>query len=137
MKRSLNGKRGGFGVRKQGSPCQPCTPRPLPNARLIDIQDQFHDQLSRRNFLGQSGAGVGAIALASLLNSGNLFGGVLGGQDQSTSTPHFTPKAKRVIYLFQSGAPSQLKLFDYKPKLEAMWGQDLPESVRKGQRLTV
>lgn len=50
--------------------------------------------------------------------------------------PHFAPKAKRIIYLFQSGAPSQLELFDYKPKLAEMWGQDLPESVRKGQRLT-
>lgn len=103
---------------------------------MSDIQDQIHDQFSRRNFLGQAGAGLGTIALASLLNPGQLFGGVIGGQDKATGKPHFPPKVKRVIYLFQSGAPSQLELFDYKPKLEAMWGQDLPESVRKGQRLT-
>ncbi|MBC8154197.1 MAG: DUF1501 domain-containing protein, partial [Bacteroidetes bacterium] len=107
---------------------------------MADIQDQIHDQLSRRNFLGQSGAGLGAIALASLLNPANLFGGAIGastlGENPAVGKPHFPPKVKRVIYLFQSGAPSQLDLFDYKPKLEAMWGQDLPESVRKGQRLT-
>ena len=50
--------------------------------------------------------------------------------------PHFAPKAKRVIYLFQSGGPSQLELFDYKPQLEKFRGQDLPDSVRRGQRLT-
>ena len=52
------------------------------------------------------------------------------------ATTDFAPKAKRVIYLFQSGAPSQLELFDYKPALEKMLGQELPDSVRRGQRLT-
>ncbi|WP_080059327.1 DUF1501 domain-containing protein [Spirosoma aerolatum] len=106
----------------------------------MDIQDQLHDQLSRRTFLGQTSAGLGTIALASLLNPTNLFGGSSGlnspGDNPIVGKPHFPPKVKRVIYLFQSGAPSQLELYDYKPKLEAMWGQDLPESVRKGQRLT-
>src|SRR5690606_17880304 len=50
--------------------------------------------------------------------------------------PHFIPKAKRVIYLFQSGAPSQLELFDYKPKLREMFGEQLPPSVRGNQRVT-
>ena len=50
--------------------------------------------------------------------------------------PHFPPKAKRVIYLFQHGAPSQLDLFDYKPNLAKLRGTELPDSVRKGQRLT-
>ncbi|RZL17830.1 MAG: DUF1501 domain-containing protein, partial [Pedobacter sp.] len=50
--------------------------------------------------------------------------------------PHFAPKAKRIIYLFQNGAPSQLDLFDYKPKLQKMFGEDLPASIRMGQRLT-
>ncbi|GAB4000370.1 DUF1501 domain-containing protein [Spirosoma daeguense] len=103
---------------------------------MSDIQDQIHDQLSRRNFLGQSGAGLGAVALASLLNPTGLFAGTSSDENPAVGKPHFSPKVKRVIYLFQSGAPSQLELFDYKPKLEAMWGQDLPESVRKGQRLT-
>ncbi len=102
----------------------------------MDIQDQIHDQLSRRNFLGQTGAGIGTLALASLLNPGQLFGGTSPGDGPALGKPHFPPKVKRVIYLFQSGAPSQLELFDYKPKLETMFGQDLPESVRKGQRLT-
>ncbi|GAB2595169.1 DUF1501 domain-containing protein [Spirosoma areae] len=94
--------------------------------------DQLHDQFSRRNFLGQAGLGIGAAALASLLP------GVANAAEQPKSLggPHFAPKVKRVIYLFQSGAPSQLETFDYKPRLEAMWGQNLPESVRNGQRLT-
>ncbi len=96
-------------------------------------QDQIHDQLSRRNFLGQAGLGVGAAALASLLPRDAL---ALGDGPSGVGGPHFAPKIKRVIYLFQSGAPSQLETFDYKPKLEAMWGQNLPESVRNGQRLT-
>ncbi len=102
----------------------------------MDIQDEIHDQLSRRNFLGQAGAGLGTVALASLLNPGNLFAGHPAGGHPVIGKPHFPPKVKRVIYLFQSGAPSQLELFDYKPKLEAMWGKDLPASVRNGQRLT-
>ncbi len=50
--------------------------------------------------------------------------------------PHFAPKAKRAIYLFMNGGPSQLDLFDYKPKMDAMFDKDLPDSIRKGQRLT-
>ncbi|HCO82386.1 MAG TPA: sulfatase, partial [Arenibacter sp.] len=55
---------------------------------------------------------------------------------QPLGIPHFAPKAKRVIYLFQSGAPSQLESFDYKPTLTKRMGEDLPESIRNGQRLT-
>lgn len=102
----------------------------------MDLQDHLHDQLSRRTFLGQAGAGVGTLALASLLNPNNLFGGTATDENKPLGKPHFSPKAKRIVYLFQSGAPSQLELFDYKPKLEQMWGQDLPASVRNGQRLT-
>jgi hypothetical protein len=69
-----------------------------------------------------------------LLNPPKLIAG--SEENRAPGKPHFSPKVKRVIYLFQSGAPSQLDLFDYKPKLETMWGQDLPESIRKGQRLT-
>src|SRR3982750_814450 len=61
------------------------------------------------------------------------FATLLRGEDQK---PHFAPKAKRVIYLFQSGGPSQMELFDYKPKLVDFQGADLPESIRNGQRLT-
>jgi hypothetical protein len=97
-----------------------------------DLHDQIHDQMSRRNFLGSAGLGVGAAALASLLPQSTQASDT----GQPSGHPHFTPKVKRVIYLFQSGAPSQLETFDYKPRLEQMWGQNLPESVRKGQRLT-
>ncbi|WP_019988628.1 DUF1501 domain-containing protein [Rudanella lutea] len=98
----------------------------------MDLQDQLHDMMSRRTFLGQTGAGIGTLALASLLNPGTASAAA----GPALGKPHFPPKVKRVIYLFQSGAPSQLELFDYKPRLETMWGQELPESVRKGQRLT-
>jgi hypothetical protein len=86
--------------------------------------------LTRRHFFGLGATGIGTAALASLL-----------GQDLRADTalpglPHFKPKAKRVIYLFQHGAPSQLDMFDYKPALKNHRGANLPESVRMGQRLT-
>ncbi|HEX3151005.1 MAG TPA: DUF1501 domain-containing protein [Gemmataceae bacterium] len=85
------------------------------------IADTF-SQLTRRAFLGRT---VGAAALASLL-----------GETASGTEPHFKPTAKRVIYLFQSGAPSQLDLFDHKPKLKDLFAKELPDSIRRGQRLT-
>jgi Protein of unknown function (DUF1501) len=97
-----------------------------------ELQDKVHDQISRRTFLTSSGIGLGAAALSSILpTSANATAG-----DFHKIGPHFAPKVKRVIYLHQGGAPSQLETFDYKPKLEAMWGQNLPESIREGQRLT-
>jgi hypothetical protein len=94
--------------------------------------------LNRRHFFGRGAWGLGSIALAWLLaeeNRGQAQGGAerLGGL---AGLPHFTPRARRVIYLFQSGAPSQMDLFDYKPRLADMRGQELPASVRQGQRLT-
>ncbi|MCC6724870.1 MAG: DUF1501 domain-containing protein, partial [Saprospiraceae bacterium] len=93
--------------------------------------------INRRTFLSRMSTGVGSVALGSLLmpslfscNSGDLEDEILAG------IPHFAPKAKRVIYLFQSGAPSQLESFDYKPLLRKMHGQDQPASVRMGQPLT-
>jgi hypothetical protein len=90
--------------------------------------------LNRREFLGRFGMGLGTIALGNLLNPGRTLAatdpqGVL-------RTPHFPSKVKRVIYLFMAGGPSQLETFDYKPILNQRQGQDLPESVRMGQRLT-
>ena len=84
--------------------------------------------LTRRHFFRRSTLGVGTAALASLLDARGE-GGLAG-------FPNFAPKAKRVIYLFQHGAPSQLDLFDHKPQLVKLRGTDLPASVRKGQRLT-
>jgi hypothetical protein len=83
-------------------------------------------QMTRRHFFGK--AGLGAAALATLLEGDRLAAG--------TSLPHFAPKAKRVIFLFQSGGPSHLELLDYKPKLAKLHGTELPDSVRQGQRLT-
>ncbi|MCB9924069.1 MAG: DUF1501 domain-containing protein [Planctomycetaceae bacterium] len=93
-----------------------------------------HPTPNRRHFFGQLGLGTAAI--------GTLLNGEVIAEDQSSSTtglrgvPHFAPKAKRVIYLFQSGAPSQLDLFDYKPGLANRRDEELPESIRQGQRLT-
>ena len=83
------------------------------------------DTVSRREFLTRSSTGLGAAALTTLLrgNSGCEY-------------THFAPQAQRVIYLFQSGAPSQIDLFDYKPALRTRFAQELPESIRHGQRLT-
>jgi hypothetical protein len=88
--------------------------------------------LNRRRFLSGAGLGLGMTALGTLLADDaprTLSGG-------DTLAPHFLGKAKRVIYLFQSGAPSQIELFDDKPQLRKHRGVDLPESVRQGQRLT-
>jgi len=92
--------------------------------------------INRRHFFGR--VGLGATALSALLNEESL---AASGKDASATgglpgLPHFAPKAKRVIYLFQSGAPSQLDLFDYKPQLAERHGTDLPDSIRQGQRLT-
>ena len=93
-----------------------------------------HLNMNRRRFLSRLGVGIGSAALGSLLIpdlfSSNPEEAIMAG------LPHFAPKAKRIIYLFQNGAPSQLDLFDYKPKLQEMFGQDLPASIRNGQRLT-
>jgi Protein of unknown function (DUF1501) len=100
---------------------------------ILSIQDE----INRRTFLKLSG-GMGMAALFSLLGT-DAFGSMepqrkrIGGMP---SVPHFKPKAKRVIYLHQSGAPSQLDLFDYKPNLADKRGEDLPSSIRNGQRLT-
>ncbi len=96
--------------------------------------------LTRRHFFGRTAAGIGTAALGSLL--ANDLGAAPTGEASDRpypglpDLPHFAPKAKRVIWLFQSGGPSQLDLFDYKPGLEKVRGENLPESVRKGQRLT-
>ena len=83
--------------------------------------------VARRQFLSQTGTAVGAAALATLLNPRLV---------SAANGTHFTPRAKRVIWLTQAGAPSQLELFDYKPGLADQFDKDLPESVRNGQRLT-
>jgi hypothetical protein len=82
-------------------------------------------ELTRRQLFGRASAGIGGAALASLLGEGRSF-----------AAPHFAPKAKRVIYLFMHGGPSQLDLFDHKPGLKKLHGQEFPASVLGDQRLT-
>ena len=88
---------------------------------------------TRRHFFGAASTGIGVAALASLLKAGTVeplpATGVPG-------VPHFAPKAKRVIFLHQSGGPSQMDLFDYKPQLKKHQGTELPATVRMGQRIT-
>jgi len=110
---------------------------------MVPLRD-FTTALTRRHFFGKSAAAIGTAALASLLNPAlgdeakkdatkNAAGPRVGGLE---NIPHFAPKAKRVIYLFQSGGPSQLELFDPKPLLKEKHGSELPDSIRMGQRLT-
>ena len=90
----------------------------------------IHEQnriLTRRKFLLNAGMGLGATALSSLISK------TASGQD---GRAHFTPKAKRVIFLFMAGAPSQVDLFDYKPDLKSLFKTELPDSIRRGQRVT-
>jgi hypothetical protein len=104
---------------------------------MMDLHREHQLLLTRRQLFGRAAAGIGTAALASLLNE-RLFaaadgslktGGVL-------SAPHFAPKAKRVIYLFMSGGPSHIDLFDYKARLRQLHGTELPASIRMGQRVT-
>lgn len=90
---------------------------------------------NRRRFLSAMSIGVGSMALGSLLMP-DLLSGAGPEEGWAPGVPHFAPKAKRIIYLFQNGAPSQQELFDYKPKLREMHGQEIPPSVRGKQRLT-
>ena len=92
--------------------------------------------LSRRAFLTRSTTGLGTMALATLLNPRVESTASVVRAGGALPHLHWAPKAKRVIYLFQSGAPSHLDLFDPKPKLEQMTGEELPPSVRMGQRIT-
>ncbi|QDS94602.1 hypothetical protein FF011L_33810 [Roseimaritima multifibrata] len=89
---------------------------------------------TRRHFFGRTSTGIGVAALASLMNTGSAHGGP--GPDALSQLSQIAPKAKRVIYLLQSGAPSQVDLFDYKPSLNKLDRTELPDSVRQGQRLT-
>ena len=101
--------------------------------------DQDNKNYSRRDFLTRTSLGLGALSLGGLISPLDAYGNsnflnLL--ESEKKRLPHFIPKAKRVIYLFQSGAPSQLDLFDYKPKLNEMFGQEVPSSIIGEQRLT-
>jgi hypothetical protein len=112
----------------------------------MDLKREFELMLTRRQFFGLAGKaghlGIGVAALASLAGQ-KLFAAAVesdSGRDPKTGglvgLPHFAPKAKRVIFLHQSGGPSQIELFDYKPTLDKYHGTEIPDSVRMGQRIT-
>lgn len=98
--------------------------------------------ITRRQLFGRSALGIGTAALSRLLAMGGLgavatLAEAVGGQARGLpGMPNFAPKAKRVIYLFMSGGPSQLDLWDYKPKLHEHYNDELPDAVRRGQRIT-
>jgi hypothetical protein len=104
----------------------------------MDFIHELERLVTRRQFFGRSAAGIGTAALASLLNE-RLFASDV---DRTLRTHgalpalHFAPKAKHVVYLFMSGGPSHIDLFDYKPKLREYHGKELPASIRMGQRIT-
>jgi len=92
---------------------------------------------TRRHFFGRSAAGIGVAALGSILSrDGWAANSPLIAPAAGPDKTHFTPKAKRVIYLFMAGGPSQIDLYDHKPKLDALHQSELPDSIRMGQRIT-
>ncbi|WPP48347.1 DUF1501 domain-containing protein [Catalinimonas niigatensis] len=104
----------------------------------MDILNEHYNQMNRRHFLSRMSLGLGGAALGSLLgcSSNSTQEAAIDPMSGILDQLHFAPKAKRVIYLFQSGGPSQMDLFDYKPLLRKMHGEELPASIRMGQRLT-
>ena len=106
-----------------------------PRTAMQDPTDEARLRMNRRHFFGKASLGLGALAMGSLLGCDN---GIpqLTGPAETTTKLHLPRFAKRVIYLFQSGGPSQYELFDHKPLLRERQGEELPESVRGDQRLT-
>src|SRR5947209_6039476 len=118
---------------------------PLLRSRIRDrasARQAFFHEMNRRTFLGRGAAGLGMVALNSLLGprlssaagAAPLAG--FAGQSKGVVNPlDFAPKAKRVIFLYQAGGPSQLETFDYKPTLAAMTGKPMPDSFTRGQQI--
>jgi hypothetical protein len=107
----------------------------------MDFRDRQNLLLTRRHFFAKTSTGLGVAALGTLLandlGAAEIAPGAASEANEALpGLPHFAPRAKRVIYLFQSGGPSQMELFDYKPKLKGMAKTELPDSIRMGQRLT-
>ena len=108
---------------------------------MNDLDLYLAQSQTRRQFFGRAASGIGVAALASLLDRDLVAAVTQAGISRSAThgvlnALHHAPKAKRVIYLHQSGAPSHIDLFDYKPKMKEFHGQELPGSIRMGQRVT-
>src|SRR5262245_8666877 len=131
--------RGAFNVQRPTLNAQLSTKGPSwSKARQGSVRWATCGVMTRRDFFGRFGLGLGGAALAGLFNAAPRLAGAsspLASPYQGLPDfPNFAPRARRVIYLFMSGGPSQMDLFDYKPALNRMNGQELPPSVRKGQR---
>src|SRR5687768_12899619 len=102
----------------------------------MDARQQALATVTRRHFFSQSAVGLGQIALASLLSDGKLLSAETPKvvNPMAPKAPHFPAKIKNVIYLFMAGGPSQLDLFDYKPKLQELDGRPTPDSFLEGKR---
>jgi hypothetical protein len=99
----------------------------------MNLHQEFVQVITRRHFFRRGALGLGAAALATLLPERTIAQQATGGL---SGLPHFAPKAKRAIYLFMNGGPAQMDLWDYKPRMQEYYDVDLPDSVRRGQRLT-
>jgi len=106
------------------------------NSFFHEFNQRSLQAVTRRHFFGKCATGIGGIALASLLNENLLAARSVTARVNplAPKSPHFAPRAKRAIYLHMAGAPSQLDLFDYKPKLKELNGQPCPESLFKKER---
>src|SRR6267143_224025 len=102
---------------------------------MFEFQEPIQG-MTRRHFFGRGALGLGTAALASLLPAREAVAATASPTGGLPDLPHFAPKAKRAIYLFMNEGPSQMDLFDYKPKMAELFDKDLPESIRNGQRLT-
>src|SRR5574337_550495 len=114
--------------------------KPMNDSRFDPMKEMLR-AVTRRHFFRQAGFGIGSAALTALLNR-DLFAAGLPGADSAINAanplavrpPHFPAKAKSIIYLFMAGAPTQLDLLDFKPKLQEFDGQNIPEEFTKGER---
>lgn len=112
------------------------------NEKPADPLEEYLRNMTRRRFFGSMastmGAGIGSAALASMLTDDAPAGITTSGGAKEIlgNLPHYAPKAKQVIYMHMEGAPSQLDLYDYKPDLHTHFDEDLPDSIRNGQRIT-
>src|SRR6187401_2821847 len=101
----------------------------------MTLEDRYCQSATRRQFFSRCGVSLGSIALSSLLSDGKAFGApARSGSPMAPKPPHFPAKVKNVIYLFMAGGPSQLEMFDYKPKLREYDGKQIPDSLVAGKR---
>ena len=97
---------------------------------------EYNANITRRHFFGRSSVGIGAAALGSLMEKGaSAAPTTQQGVPGLEGLPHWAPKARRVIYLFQNGAPTHVDLYDYKPKLKEMHGKQIPDAIAAGQTI--